>query len=89
MGPTCEIDGGFNRETLCVGRGHDRGDRVLDDPREVGRPHLEPGLARHDARHIQHVFDDLCERDGVAIDHLERLRRLVLRGIAPVRSMRA
>ena len=64
-------------------------ERRLHDGLQVDRPHVEPHLAGHDARDVQHVVDELHLRVGVAHDDVERPRgRLALRP-RPDRSMRA
>ena len=37
---------------------------------EIDRLHLEPQLAAHDPRHVEHVVDQAGLRDGVAVDDL-------------------
>ena len=43
-------------------------ERRVDDLRQVDRPDLEPQLAGDDARHVEHVLDELRLRLGVALD---------------------
>ena len=68
---------------LCVGGRLHRRDRILDDRRHVGRLHSQPRLAQHDARDIEHILDNLRQRGGVAIDHVQRLRNFLVRQLRP------
>ena len=52
-------------------------DRAANDFREVDGLHVQPYLARHDARDVEDILDNLCQRGDVAFDGLERLRVLV------------
>ena len=87
-GPTRGSTIGLDAHALGVGGGLNRRDGVVDDQRQLHRLHVEPDLARHDARDIEDVLDDLRQPRGVAFERLEPARRLVARQDAAAQQPR-
>src|SRR6267378_3676427 len=69
------IEEGCQLDVLRIGQAPDSLDGLLDDGHWVDLPALEPQLARHDARHVQQVLDELRQELRVPLDHLEAARR--------------
>ena len=87
-GSDARIDDRLNPYAFGVGGGLDRGDRVVDDERQLDRLHVQANLARHDARHVEHVLHDLRQPRGVALERLEPARGLLARQDAAAQQPR-
>ena len=66
------IDARVQRDGPRAGRRAERLDGGGDDPAEVHRRQLETEAPRHDAGHVEDVFDELRLELCVALDDLER-----------------
>ena len=62
---------------MASAAGWTRGDGVVDDQRQFHRLHVQPNLAGHDPRDVEHVLDDLRQPGRVAFERLEAARGLL------------
>ena len=76
MRPGRRVEVGVDADRLGVGGGAHRVDRRLDDAHRVDLGDAQAQLAGDDARDVEQVLDQLGLQRGVAVDGLERARRV-------------